>query len=91
MKTINMKHIYWCAQPWEKIKSSTLQKCGSKLFDGTLIEDDIEKNENLQGLIEKIPGCEEVNQDEISEWVNGDDSELDFNNQNIVDMVLPQP
>ena len=75
---------------WEKIKSSTLQKCSNKLFDGILIEDDIEKGKNLQGLIEKIPGCEEINQAEVSERVSGDGSKLDFNDQDIVDMVLSQ-
>lgn len=89
LKSINMKHVvYWCAQSWEKIKSSTLEKCWNKLFDGILIEDDTEKDENLADLIVNIPGCEEINKCEISEWVNGDDSELDFNDQDIIDMVL---
>ena len=69
LKTINMKHIvYWCARSHEKIKSPTLQKCWNKLFNGILIEDYIEKDENLWALTEKIPGCKEINQAEISEW-----------------------
>lgn len=44
-----MKHVvYWCAQSWEKIKSSTLQKCWDKLFDGILIEEKDEAEDNLQ-------------------------------------------
>lgn len=45
----------------------------------------------MKSLNEKISGCDNINQADISEWENGEESELDFNYQNIVDMALPQP
>lgn len=53
-----------------------------------MLGDEVEEEENLQNLLENIPGCENIDQSEISEWLNADDPELDFNDQDIVDMVL---
>ncbi|KAJ8876376.1 hypothetical protein PR048_020821 [Dryococelus australis] len=84
-----MKHvIYWCAQAWKKVNSSTLEKWWNKLFDGLVLSDDAEEEENLHILLENIPGCENIEESEISDWINSDVSELDFTEQDIVDMDL---
>lgn len=52
---------------------------------------DIENEKNLQTMVEQLPGCEDINQKEIREQVVGDEPELDFNNQDIVEMVMSPP
>lgn len=89
-----MKHVvYWCAESWATIKSSTLEKCCNKLFDGILVDDpegeNVEKStEDIEPLIRNLAGCYEINQEEIREWLAADDSESEFIDEDIIDMVL---
>lgn len=92
LKTINMKQVvYWCAQAWEKVKSQTLKNCWNKLFDGILVDNLTENEENIQGLVEQLPGCEDIDQTEIREWIVADDPVLEFTDEDIVEMVLSPP
>ena len=52
-----MKHvIYWCAQSWENITDSTLNKSWNKLCDGLVYEEEEENYENLVEMAKGIPG-----------------------------------
>lgn len=89
LKSINMKNvIYWCAQSWEKITSVTLQKSWNKLYEGLISEENGEDNDNLQQMVQQIPGCEDIVQSDLNEWLQSDDAELDLTDQDIVDAVL---
>lgn len=89
VKSINMKDVlYWSAQSWDKVKSSTLQKCWNKLYDGIFVSGETESDENLLDLLTEIPGCEAIDNNDVSEWVNSDDLELEYTDDDIVDMVM---
>ncbi|KAJ8886196.1 hypothetical protein PR048_012405 [Dryococelus australis] len=51
-------------------------------------DNDGKEEEIVHILLENIPGCENIEEREISEWINSDTSELHFTEQDIVDMVL---
>ncbi|KAK9700597.1 hypothetical protein QE152_g31127 [Popillia japonica] len=46
-----------------------------------------ESDVNLLDLLTEIPGCEAIDND-VTEWVNSDDLELEYTDDDIVDMVM---
>lgn len=81
--------MYWYAQLCEKVNALTLQKCWNKLFNGLHCQDDENEDyKNIQSLLENLSGFEHISNEEIREWLNSDDSEIDFSQQDIVNMVL---
>ena len=89
LKTVNMKHVvYWCAQSWDKITSVTIAKSWNKLYNGIISPEDEEDCENLQELVQRIPGCEDITQCEVNVWLLSDDPELQMSDCDIVNAVL---
>lgn len=87
LKSVNMKHvIYWCAQAWNKVQKETLQRGWRKIYDG-LEDNGSESFENLTEMIHMIPGCENINESEIDEWIVADHSE-ELTDQDIIEAVL---
>lgn len=95
LKLVTMKDVmYWCAQSWEKVKSTTLRKAWNKITDGITSIDDYEEEdfENLSALIKKVPGCEDIEEEEALQWVQADDIELELTEEEIVEMIQePEP
>lgn len=90
--------IRWVAEGWEEILPTTIVSSwkilldheGNKFkeIDGGQFknyENKVEK-ENIVSLLEKIPGCEKVNENDVNEWVNNDDED-EITDDDIVKMV----
>lgn len=88
LKGFNMKHVlYWCAQSWDRITEASIKNSWNKLYDG-LVSEDEEDNDNIEQLVQQIPGCEGIESSEIDDWLQSDDPELDLTDQDIVDVVM---
>uniref|UniRef100_K7GBZ6 HTH CENPB-type domain-containing protein n=1 Tax=Pelodiscus sinensis TaxID=13735 RepID=K7GBZ6_PELSI len=72
LRTVNIKDvIYWVAQSWDEIEPQTLARSWRKLLpkDENTQEMVQENCDNLLALLQQIPGCEKVNDDDIQEWM----------------------
>lgn len=89
LKKINMKHVlYWCAESWNDVKPSTLEKSWNKIFDALVLEEasDLE-DESLTEMLKNIPGCEDINVIEADEWVNSDERQ-ELTDEDIVQVAM---
>uniref|UniRef100_K7G5J3 Jerky protein homolog-like n=1 Tax=Pelodiscus sinensis TaxID=13735 RepID=K7G5J3_PELSI len=78
LRTVNIKDvIYWIAQSWEEIVPQTLARSWRKLLpkDENTQEMVQENWDNLLPLLQQIPGCEKVNDDDIQEWMEKDEQQ----------------
>ena len=55
---------------WDKITDSTLNKAWNKFCDRLEYEEGEENNENLVEMAKVNPGCEEIEESEIFEWLD---------------------
>ncbi|XP_054284043.1 jerky protein homolog-like [Macrosteles quadrilineatus] len=105
--------IRWVAEGWEEIPPMTIVSSWKALLDhegnkfteidgGEFKHDENHvETENVVSLLEKIPGCDEVNESDVLEWMNNDDEDEitddDFirmvsNDDEVVDEEdLPEP
>uniref|UniRef100_K7F4N8 HTH CENPB-type domain-containing protein n=1 Tax=Pelodiscus sinensis TaxID=13735 RepID=K7F4N8_PELSI len=69
--------IYWIAQSWENIEPQTLARSWRKLLsEDENIQEMMQENcDNLLPLLQQIPGCEKVNDDDIQEWMEKDEQQ----------------
>uniref|UniRef100_K7F690 HTH CENPB-type domain-containing protein n=1 Tax=Pelodiscus sinensis TaxID=13735 RepID=K7F690_PELSI len=75
LRTVNLKDvIYWIAQSRKEIEPQTLARSWRKLLseDKNIQEMEQENSDNLLPLLQQIPGCEKVNDDDIQEWMEKD-------------------
>lgn len=88
---INMKNvIYWSAQAWDSIQSVTLERSWTKILPSESQSDEIVEIVNdvdLHSIMEKIPGCEDVERNDTEEWINGDDCEQELTDDEIGHIV----
>uniref|UniRef100_K7G5U3 DDE-1 domain-containing protein n=1 Tax=Pelodiscus sinensis TaxID=13735 RepID=K7G5U3_PELSI len=79
LRTVNIKDvIYWIAQSWEEIEPQTLARSWRKLLlkDENTQEMVQENCDNLLPLLQQIPGCEKVNDDDdIQKWMEKDEQQ----------------
>ena len=84
--------IYWSAEAWEKIRPSTLRKAWTKILNAVFVEgDEVDhhvNNNTLQRFFKRIPGCEEVLEEDVEAWITGDNNELELTDADIADCVL---
>lgn len=95
LKRITMKDvIFWAAHARDSVKLSCLRKSWCALLDITYEDDPTEnvdpenENETLEKCFKKIPGCADVNAEDVVEWIVADDAELNMNDDEIVQSVL---
>lgn len=99
LKMITIKDvIYWVADAWESTSEHLLQKSWSKLWLSLTFEETSNQNADknnvvqIQELLQNIPGCEDANANDVTEWLQADDNDHDIlNDQQIVEMVLKEP
>lgn len=91
LKKLNLKNVvYWIASAWNQVKGRTLQKSWSKLIqheEGRIIEAESDHEESLQQIFVKIPGCENVTESEVNEWLNSDNVEDEMTDQELIESV----
>lgn len=81
--------IYWAAEAWQGVQESSLRKAWSKILNAKFLEDNEVENIDLAKYFKKIPGCQEVTEEDIEKWVtSGDDGQLDLDDQDIANFVL---
>jgi hypothetical protein len=93
LKAVNMKHIvYWAAQAWEKVSDSTLHKswknCKKTEGISTADEETDESYDDLHEMLENIPGCEGMQEEEVKLWITSDDAEQELTDQDMISAVL---
>jgi hypothetical protein len=78
LKAINLKNVvYWAADAWNKVKSSTLQKSWAKIIhqEDLILETKDEEEVPLHEMMRHLDGCEDIDQEEVEEWVTFDNKE----------------
>jgi hypothetical protein len=78
LKAINLKNVvYWAADAWNKVKSSTLQKSWAKIIhqEDLILETNDEEEVPLHEMMRHLDGCEDIGQEEVEEWVTFDNKE----------------
>lgn len=81
--------MYWVAKSWGEIKPETLVKSWNKiLHSGVNVESETDDDDDqpLSSLIKKLPGCENANETEVSEWMKNDE-QFEVTDVSIVEMV----
>ncbi|XP_014276200.1 jerky protein homolog-like [Halyomorpha halys] len=94
LKRINLKDVIYClAEAWDNLKEFTLEKSWSKVIEDSVSEipsentiDEI-SSEEMNSLIKKFPGYENVDNSEVVEWLNSD-THYELTDQEIVEVVL---
>uniref|UniRef100_K7GGY3 HTH CENPB-type domain-containing protein n=1 Tax=Pelodiscus sinensis TaxID=13735 RepID=K7GGY3_PELSI len=89
LRTVNIKDvIYWIAQSWEEIEPITLARSWRKLIlnDENTQEMMQENCDNLLPLLQQIPGCEKVNDDDIQESMENDEQQ-ELTDRDIIALV----
>lgn len=91
LKKLNLKNVvYWIASAWNQVKGSTLEKSWSKLIqheEGRITTAESDHEESLQQIFTKIPGCENVTETEVNEWLNSDNVEDEMTDQELIESV----
>lgn len=77
--------IYLCAQVWGNVKAETIQRCWRKLYDG--LEHFLGNVEHLMEMVNRSPGCEDLDNNKVNEWVAADDSQ-ETKDHKILDTVM---
>jgi len=96
LKKIDMLDVIrWVAEGWEEIPSMSivsswkilLDHDGNKFneVDGGVFKNEVE-TDVVVSLLEKIPGCEEANTNDVNEWMNNDDED-ELTDDDIIKMV----
>lgn len=83
IKTINVKNVmYRLAESWEKIKPETIKNSWHDILTTKDLKENMkkEKKENqvhfeIKNTVLKLPGCEEVTDNCVEEWLYGDEEE----------------
>lgn len=82
--------VYMSAEAWNEVKSSTLHKSWRKLLNVTenpeTVSKDIENDEDLVGLAQRIPADEPINEDDVADWINADE-EFEVTDDMIIEAV----
>lgn len=90
LKTVNVKDVvYWLADSWNEVKQETLNKSWNKILktpEETENDSDDEDNLPLSHLIRKLPGCENSNETEVTDWINNDEQH-EITDAAIIEMV----
>lgn len=79
LKKITMKDVvYWIASSWDEVRADTVNKSWNKILKKGPTEseqDDPDDNLPLAELIKKLPGCENTDISEVTEWLNSDEQQ----------------
>lgn len=91
VKSVTIKNaIYWAAEAWKSVKESTLNRVWSPLLDldekGDLVEHENEVAE-IASIIQNIPGGENVQVEDINQWMREDDHEFAYTDDEIVELI----
>ena len=91
--------IMWVAEAWAEVPSLLIVRSWKILLDHRASDkwegDEMEKDEtddNLIPLLEKIPGCDSINMEDVSEWMANDDAEdfQDLSDDEILERITIQ-
>jgi len=91
--------IMWVAEAWAEVPSLSIVRSWKILLDHRASDkwegDEMEKDEtddNLIPLLEKIPGCDSINMEDVSEWMANDDAEdfQDLSEDEILERITIQ-
>lgn len=98
LKKVDMLDVVmWVAQAWDDIKPITLVRSWRKLLDhkasdewtGEITEEasnETSNEEEIAELVKNLPGCKEMNEDEVNKWLNADEIN-ELTDSDILDMV----
>ena len=87
--------IRWVAEAWEEIPNISLARSWKILLDHGDVHFNIEQmcetevgdeNTELVSLLEKVPGCVNINAEDIAEWMANDQLD-EITDNDIVEMV----
>lgn len=78
LKAVNMKDIvFWISDAWTNVSKESLQQSWSKLWPELNFcdsqrakKDNVSEEAEILKLLRKIPGSQEIGQDELDEWVD---------------------
>lgn len=95
LKKITIKDvIFWTAESWQNTTVNLIRKSWKNLWPSLEFETSTpvtqNNNSELLQLVQKIPGCEDANEDCLDEWATVDLND-GFSDQDIVNMVDGQP
>lgn len=89
LKNTTMKDVvYWVAESWDDIKTETLKKSWNKILkkENNSCNTTDEHDLVLARLIRKLPGREQSNENDVSEWLNSDE-QFEVTDDSIVEML----
>lgn len=90
LKEITLKDaVYWIAEAWEDIQSTTLQKSWRKILSSEVQpndENEASHDESLLSLAKTLPVSESLTEKDIDEWMNADEQQ-EITDDMIADMV----
>ncbi|XP_044311435.1 jerky protein homolog-like [Varanus komodoensis] len=99
LKKIDMLDVIrWLAEAWEEIPNISLVKSWKILLDHEdghfnlepVCETEVEdENDKLVSLLEKVPGCDNVNAEDITEWMANDEAD-EITDNDIVEMMTQE-
>lgn len=90
LKKINLKDvIFWIAECWNEIQTYTIARSWKVLNSVENVETS-QTNDNtcdLIQLLQKIPGCEEADKNDIEEWMN-EDEQYELSDGDIISSIV---
>lgn len=100
LKKVDMLDVVmWVSQAWDEIKPFTLVRSWRKLLDHEATEkwtgekpEEInetvcnEEESQIAELVKNLPGCEEINDDEVKKWLSEDEVN-EITDSDIIEMV----
>lgn len=102
LRDIDMLDVaLWISNAWEEVKTITLVKSWKKLLGHKASQDwgdeepetenvSDKTDEEIIHLLKKVPGCDEINDDAVSEWMKEDEVH-EFTDSDIIDLVNSEP
>lgn len=89
LRKINMKDVmFWIAECWNNIPPDTLPRSWKILLSNEERQDIANEhlNNDLTDLLKKIPGCEDADNNDITEWMRYDE-QYELTDSDIITMV----
>ncbi|XP_018574376.1 jerky protein homolog-like [Anoplophora glabripennis] len=89
LKKVNLKDVmFWLAQSWHEMKPETLMKSWRKTVDFS--KDNLSVEAPVLPLLEmarSLPSEDPLTENDVEEWIRGDDVELDYTDEEIASIV----
>lgn len=92
LKQIDLKDVvYWVSDAWNKVKMETLEKSWSNLLrsqekESTMAEEDSAEVEELFQMTKQLSDCEDVDKDNFTDWLEGDE-QMELTDNEIISLV----